>query len=481
MSVSTAELLARLTPRFPHIELSGGVQDAALTMVTHDSRQVRPGALFCCVVGSVADGHDHAAEAVANGAVALLCERPLDLGVWEFRVDDVRRAMGHVAAAFHDHPSRSLEVVGVTGTNGKTTVTWWLRSILEAAGRSCQMIGTIGGPRTTPEATDLQAMLAAWRDEGRTSVAMEVSSHALVLSRVEGMWFSMAVFTNLGRDHLDFHASREEYFKAKAKLFEPSLAAAAVVNADDPHGRLLLDSALVPTRAYRLADVSDLHVGATSCHGIWQGKRLQVPAGGAFNVSNALAAATAALELGIDAEVIVTGLAQATPVPGRFQAVAAGQPFDVIVDYAHTAESLDQVLQALRPVTTGLLIVVFGCGGDRDRGKRPLMGEVAAARADVVIVTSDNPRSEDPMRIIEAIVEGAKGARLLEVEPDRRSAIARALSIARGGDVVLVAGKGHETEQIIGDVVVPFSDPVVVTEEWRRIERASGAHGGGGA
>lgn len=478
MSVSAAALLTRLTPTFPNIELIGGMQDVAVTMVTHDSREVRPGALFCCVVGSVVDGHDHAADAVANGAVALLCERPLDLGVCEFRVDDVRRAMGHVAAAFHDHPSRSLEVVGVTGTNGKTTVTWWLRSILEAAGRSCGLVGTIGGPRTTPEATDLQAMLALWRDEGRTSVAMEVSSHALALSRVEGMWFSVAVFTNLGRDHLDFHSSREEYFKAKARLFEPSITAAAVVNADDPHGRLLLDSALVPTRPYRLSDVSDLHVGATSCHGLWLGRRLHVPAGGAFNVSNALAAATAALELDIDAEVIVEGLADADPVPGRFQTVAAGQPFDVIVDYAHTPDSLDQVLQALRPVTAGRLIVVFGCGGDRDQGKRPLMGEVAAARADVVIATSDNPRSEDPMRILDAIVEGAKGAGLLEVEPDRRSAIARALGMARGGDVVLVAGKGHETTQIVGDVAVPFSDPLVVAEEWNRIESGSGAHEG---
>lgn len=484
MSVRPAELLARLSTGSPQVELIGASPDQALTMVTHDSREVRSGALFCCVVGRTVDGHDHAAEAVAKGAVALLCERPLDLGGVELRVDNVREAMGHVAAAFHDHPSRSLEVVGVTGTNGKTTVTWWLQAVLEAAGRSCGLIGTIGGSRTTPEATDLQAMLAAWRDEGRTSVAMEVSSHALALSRVEGTWFSMAVFTNLGRDHLDFHPSREDYFKAKAKLFDPSRTAAAVVNIDDPHGRLLLDAALVPTRAYGLADVTDLHVGLTSCHGVWQGRRLEVPAGGSFNVSNALAAATAALELGLDVDVIVEGLARAVPVPGRFQAVHAGQPFGVIVDYAHTPDGLDQMLQALRPVTTGRVIVVFGCGGDRDQGKRALMGEVAVTRADIAIATSDNPRSEDPRRILDAIVEGAKGAKgagMLTVEEDRRTAIARALSMARADDLVLVAGKGHETTQTVGDAVLAFDDAAVVAEEWGRIERDGVDERGDGA
>ncbi len=471
MSVRLGELLARLDETLiSHVDLIGDESNESITKVTQDSRNVVPGALFCCVVGGTTDGHDHGGEAVAKGAMALLCEHSMGLGVPELRVGNVREAMGNVAAAFHNFPSRSLQVVGVTGTNGKTTVTWWLKAIFEEAGYPCGLIGTLGGPRTTPDATELQEQLALLRDEGKTAVAMEVSSHALALSRVEGVLFSMAVFTNLGRDHLDFHVSEEEYFKAKAKLFHPDRTKAAVVNADDPHGRLLLDAAQVTTRAYSLSDVTDLHVGLTSCDGVWHGRRLHVPTGGLFNVYNALGAATAALELGIDADVIVEGLAKSTPVPGRFQAVDEGQSFGVIVDYAHTPDGLDQVLQALRSVSDGRVIVVFGCGGDRDQGKRVLMGEVAAKRADVVIVTSDNPRSEDPQSIIAAIVEGAKNASVLEVEQDRRAAIVRALNFAQPGDVVLVAGKGHETTQTTGDAIVPFADAVVVSEELRRLD-----------
>jgi UDP-N-acetylmuramoyl-L-alanyl-D-glutamate--2,6-diaminopimelate ligase len=460
--------LERLTAELDVLAVEG---DAAteVTAVTHDSRAVVPGALFCCVPGERADGHAFAPEAVARGAVALLCARPLGLGVPEVRVDDVRAAMGPAAAAVHDHPSAALPVVGVTGTNGKTTTTWLLQAVLEAAGRPTGLIGTLSGARTTPEAPDLQARLAELRDEGRRAVAMEVSSHALALHRVDGTRFAVAVFTNLGRDHLDFHDSLEDYFAAKARLFGPELADVAVVGLDDPHGRLLRDAARIPTRGYALADVEDLELGPRSSAGRWRGHRLHVPLGGAFNVRNALAAATAALELGLDEAAVVAGLAAAPPVPGRFEAVPLEAPFSAIVDYAHTPDALEALLGAARSVAPGgRLLVVFGCGGDRDRLKRPAMGEVAARLADVVVVTSDNPRSEDAAAIAAAVVEGAAGPGSVTTELDRRAAIATALAEAGPGDVVVVAGKGHETTQDAGGTVVPFDDRAVVAEEWAR-------------
>ena len=435
-----------------------------VTGVTHDSRQVVPGSLFCCIPGRVTDGHDHAPAAVAAGAVALLCERPLDLAAAEVVVTDARAAMGPVAAAFHGHPSSSLDVVGVTGTNGKTTTTFLLQAILEAAGRPTGVIGTLSGARTTPEAPELQARLAELRDEGRQAVAMEVSSHALALDRVAGTRFRVAVFTNLSRDHLDFHASMEDYFAAKARLFEPRYTDVAVVNADDPRGRLLADAANVPTRTYSLHDVEGLELGVTSSTGAWRGHPLVVPLGGAFNVANALAALTAAVELGVDEATAVRGLAGAAQVPGRFEVVTTDEPFQVVVDYAHTPDGVEQVLRAARAVTTGRVIVVLGAGGDRDWDKRPLMGEAAARHADVVVVTSDNPRSEDPEAIASAVASGAAGHRDLRVELDRRAAIALAVGEARPGDIVIVAGKGHETTQTIGEQVLPFDDREVVRD-----------------
>jgi UDP-N-acetylmuramoyl-L-alanyl-D-glutamate--2,6-diaminopimelate ligase len=361
-------------------------------------------------------------------------------------------------------------VVGVTGTNGKTTTTWLLRAVLEAAGRPTGLIGTLSGSRTTPEAPDLQARLAELRDEGRRAVAMEVSSHALALHRVDGTRFAVAVFTNLGRDHLDFHESLEDYFAAKARLFGPELAEVGVVDLDDAHGRLLRDAARIPTRGYSLADVDDLELGPRSSRGRWRGRDLRVPLGGAFNVHNALAAATAAVELGVDDATVVAGLAEAPPVPGRFEAVAIEAPFTAVVDYAHTPDALEALLGAAREGTgEGRLLLVFGCGGDRDRTKRPAMGEVAARLADVVVVTSDNPRSEDPGAIAAAVREGALGPGSVTTELDRRAAIATALAEAGDGDVVVVAGKGHETTQDAGGAVVPFDDRVVVAEEWARI------------
>jgi UDP-N-acetylmuramoyl-L-alanyl-D-glutamate--2,6-diaminopimelate ligase len=437
---------------------------AEVTSVTHDSRQVTSGALFCCVPGGVTDGHAFAADAVALGARSLLVERELDLPVTQIVVNDVRRAMGRVAAAFHGRPSDALEIVGVTGTNGKTTTVWLLRSIFEAAGRATGMIGTLTGARTTPEATDLQAELAALRDAGVTTVAMEVSSHALAQSRLEGTHFRVGVFTNLSRDHLEFHETMEDYFAAKARLFEPGRSDVGVVNADDPRGRLLLDAASIPTRPFSLADVEGLRVGEHRSEGTWRGRHLVVPLGATFNVANALAAASAALELGIDEDAIVAGIAAAPQAPGRFELVDAGQPFTVVVDYAHTPDGIENVLRAAREITDGQLTIVFGAGGDKDRGKRPMMGEVASRLADVVVLTSDNPRSEEPLSIIEEIRGGMTSASYTLVEPDRRAAIELALGRAQHGDVVVLAGKGHETTQTIGDSVIPFDDRDVVRE-----------------
>jgi UDP-N-acetylmuramoyl-L-alanyl-D-glutamate--2,6-diaminopimelate ligase len=457
--------LAELLDGIAVVDLRGD-GDVTVTSVTHDSRQVRPGALFCCVAGRVTDGHVHAPAAVLAGAVALLCERPLDLGVAEVVVADARAAMGPVAATFHGRPSDALDVVGVTGTNGKTTTTLLLQAILEADGRPTGVIGTLSGARTTPEATDLQARLAELRDSGSVAVAMEVSSHALALDRVAGTRFRVAVFTNLSQDHLDFHSTMEDYFAAKALLFEPEVTDVAVVNADDPHGLLLQQAAHVPTRAYSLVDVDDLVVGATSSTGRWRGHALRVPLGGEFNVANALAALTAAAELGVDVRTALEGLASAPPVPGRFETVDAGQPFRLVVDFAHTPDGIEQVLRAARGVAgDGRVIVVFGAGGDKDREKRPMMGEAAARLADIVVVTSDNPRSEDPQSIADAVVAGtAGGGASVRVELDRRAAISSAVAEARPGDVVVVAGKGHETTQTIGDRVLPFDDRAVARE-----------------
>jgi UDP-N-acetylmuramoyl-L-alanyl-D-glutamate--2,6-diaminopimelate ligase len=446
------------------VEELRGDASVDVTGVTHDSRQVSPGSLFCAVRGQVTDGHAHAAAAVAAGAVAVLCERPLDLAAAEVVVADARASMGPVAAAFHGHPSSALDVVGVTGTNGKTTTTFLLRSVLEAAGRPTGVIGTLSGARTTPDAPDLQARLAELRDEGRRAVAMVVSSHALALDRVAGTRFRVAVFTNLSRDHLDFHATMEDYFAAKARLFEPRYSDVAVVNADDPRGRLLADAASIPTRTYSLQDLDGLVLGASSSTGTWRGHRLVVPLGGAFNVANALAALTAAVELGVDEATAVAGLAAAPQVPGRFETVTTDEPFQVVVDYAHTPDGIEQVLRAARAVTSGRVLVVLGAGGDRDWEKRPMMGEAAARLADVVVVTSDNPRSEDPQAIADAVAAGAAGHRDLRIELDRRAAIALAVAEARAGDLVVVAGKGHEATQTIGDRVLPFDDREVVRD-----------------
>ena len=442
-----------------------------VTFVTRDSGAVRPGTLFCCLPGSRTDGHLFASEAVAAGAVALLCERPLDLGVTQVVVSDSRAAMAPVAAGFFGHPSRRLTVAGVTGTNGKTTTTLLLRAVLEAGGRQAEVIGTLSGARTTPEADELQARLAAIAGAGGQAVAMEVSSHALAQHRVDATWFAVAVFTNLSQDHLDFHGSMEEYFRAKASLFDPSRAAAAVVNADDPHGLLLLRSAGLPTTPFSMSDAADLEMDATGSTFRWEGEVVRLHLGGNFNVMNALAAAAAGRELGVEPAAVAKGLSSVDSVPGRFERIDVGQDFTVVVDYAHTPAGLEQVLLAARRLAkSGRVIVVFGCGGDRDRAKRPAMGDVASRLADLAVLTTDNPRHEEPGVIAEEVRAGATRSQVLVVEPDRRAAIALAFGSAGSGDTVVIAGKGHETTQVIGDVVLPFDDRVVAREELTTME-----------
>jgi UDP-N-acetylmuramoyl-L-alanyl-D-glutamate--2,6-diaminopimelate ligase len=446
-----------------------------VTAVTHDSRAAVAGSLFCCVPGERADGHDFAPTAVDAGAVALLCERDLDLAATRAVVPSTREAMGPLAAAFHGNPSRALSVVGVTGTNGKTTTCHLLRSVLEADGRRTGVIGTLTGARTTPEATDLQATLAGMRDDGDTAVAMEVSSHALALHRVDGTWFAVAVFTNLSRDHLDFHTDLDGYFEAKARLFTPGFCGAAVIDVDGRYGRELAErteAAGIPTTRYRAGDADDLVLGAAGSTFRWHGASVQLGLGGRFNVANALAAAEAAALLGVADDVVAAGLAAAGPVPGRFEVVDAGQPFAVVVDYAHTPDGLEHVLASAREVAGDhKVVVVFGCGGDRDRTKRPAMGDVASRLADVVVLTSDNPRSEDPDTIIGEVAAGMGALGVVTIQPDRRAAIAVGLDAARRGDIVVVAGKGHETTQTIGDTVAPFDDREVVREELAALRR----------
>jgi len=358
-----------------------------------------------------------------------------------------------------------MAVIGVTGTNGKTTTTHFLRSVLEADGRRAAVIGTLSGVRTTPASPELQAHLAELAGEGFEAVAMEVSSHALVQHRVDAVSFAVVVFTNLSQDHLDFHGTIDDYFSAKASLFDPDRASKAVVNADDRWGRRLLESARLPTRPFSLADAVDLELDRSGSSFWWEGEPVRLRVAGAVNVANALAAAAGARELGVGAATVAEGLSNLASVPGRNEPVDRGQPFSVLVDYAHTPDALEQTLVGARRMAgDGRVLVVFGCGGDRDRAKRPMMGEVATRLADMAVLTSDNPRSEDPSSILDQVGAGVRRIEVLVVEPDRRAAIALALGAARAGDVVVLAGKGHETTQVTGSHTVRFDDRAVAAE-----------------
>jgi UDP-N-acetylmuramoyl-L-alanyl-D-glutamate--2,6-diaminopimelate ligase len=538
------ELTADVTAEVTVDDLRAGAR-IEVSGLAYDSRAVRPGDLFFCVRGFHSDGHEFAARAVASGAVALVVERPLGLGVAEVRVRSARAAMGPLAARFFGDPTSELRVVGVTGTNGKTTTAYLVRALLEATGERCGLLGTVKSvvagvdrpvTRTTPEAIELQRDFRTMLDNGDRACAMEVSSHALELGRTDGIRFAAAVFTNISRDHLDFHDTIEDYFQAKRRLFCPVALPAqsassaphppaqvpmaltppaqvpmaltpraqrpgvSVVNTGDSYGRLLaaeIDGACT----YAVDRPADYSATAVHCDHERCSFRLLTPVGeravalpmpGRFNVANALGALAAVHALGGDLDVLVAALEQGVRVPGRFEPVEEGQDFAVVVDYAHTPDSLENVLRAARELARtgerphGRVVCVFGAGGDRDRGKRPLMGEIAARLADLVVVTSDNPRSEDPEQIIAEILAGAargdrehrprhpedapngSGAGAVRSISDRRAAIVQAIASAGKGDVVVIAGKGHEQgQELAGGRKVPFDDVAVAREALR--------------
>jgi len=475
-------------------ELIGGAEvqrllgegDVDVAGLAYDSGRVEAGSLFFCVVGERADGHDFAPAAIEAGASALVVGRELDLDVPQVVVGDPRAAMAPIAARFWRDPSAELTVAGVTGTNGKTTTAFLLREILESVGTQCGLLGTVGQivggvgevvERTTPEAIELQATLRRMLDHGDRACVMEVSSHALTQHRSDSIRFAAAIFTNLTQDHLDYHGDMEGYFQSKRRLFS-SGPGVAVVNVDDEYGRRLREEfdCLTYSAEGRDADLvaRDVSLGTGGsdftavADEVEATVRTALP--GHFNVANAMAAIAAATGLGVGLEEAAAGLAGASPPPGRFEPIDEGQPFTVVVDYAHTPDSLENVLRAARLLTDESVICVFGAGGDRDREKRPKMGRAGAELSDLTIVTSDNPRSEDPDEIVSEVVAGAEGRGAVEAEPNRRQAIALALARAQHGDTVVIAGKGHEQGQEFEQGrKIPFDDREVAREELRRL------------
>jgi UDP-N-acetylmuramoyl-L-alanyl-D-glutamate--2,6-diaminopimelate ligase len=493
---------------------AGADSGVQITGLAYDSRAVRGGELFFCVRGFQSDGHDHAPQAVANGAAALIVERPLGLGVPEVTVASARAAMAPVAARFFGDPTSELHVVGVTGTNGKTTTAYLLRALLQAAGEQCALLGTVksvvGGrdrpvTRTTPEALDVQRDFREMLDGGDRACAMEVSSHALELGRADAIHFAAGVFTNLTQDHLDFHDTMEDYFQAKRRLFAEHEPAVSVINVGDPFGRRLAEE-IEGARTFAVdapADYSatDLRCDFAGCrftlHTPAGEQSVSLPMPGRFNVANALAALAAAHALGGELQKLIDALELGVHVPGRFEPVEEGQDFAVLVDYAHTPDSLQNVLAAARELVDagglpeGRVLCVFGAGGDRDRGKRPMMGEIATRLADGVVVTSDNPRSEDPEQIIAEIMAGvaraqgagegaatsngdaqAGGPVAVRSIADRAVAIDDAIAQAKAGDVLVIAGKGHEQgQEFAGGRKEPFDD-VAVARKALRLRRS---------
>lgn len=493
--------IKQLIEKLPDAKVDGDINTSILS-IAHDSRKVAPGALFVCIPGATVDGHEYIAQAVQNGAVAALVEKEVDFpGITIVRTADVRRAVRILAPYFYAYPARGMRMIGITGTNGKTTTSYLIRAILREAGFKVGLIGTIqtmmedeAQPihNTTPDVVDLQALLDEMRRRGMAYVVMEVSSHALAENRIAGCEFDTAVFTNATRDHLDFHKTFANYIAAKAKLFD-SIGGAdqakspktAVANADDEAGQTMLVHAGCGSITYGVKggadlaakDIQVLAKGARfTASGSFGEMPLELKITGVFNVYNALAAIGAALAENISPEIIKRALEKFTSVPGRFELVDEGQNFTVIVDYAHTPDGLENVLKTARQITKRKLITVFGCGGDRDRTKRPIMGEIAARLSDIVIVTSDNPRGEDPELILSEVETGvaaAIGGKTHERIADRRAAIFRAIELAGQGDLVLIAGKGHEDYQILKGKTIHFDD----RETARDAIRGRAAHG----
>ncbi|CAL9287551.1 MULTISPECIES: UDP-N-acetylmuramoyl-L-alanyl-D-glutamate--2,6-diaminopimelate ligase [unclassified Streptomyces] len=487
------ELAARLDVPAPHAP--DRPYEGQVTGITHDSRAVRPGDVYAALPGARLHGADFAAQAADLGAVAILtdptgADRAAATGLPVLTVEDPRGRMGELAADIYGRPGRDLLQIGITGTSGKTTTVYLVEGGLKAAGRAPGLIGTvetrigderIKSERTTPEATDLQALFGVMRERGVEAVAMEVSSHALVLGRVDGCVFDVAVFNNLSPEHMEFHSGMEDYFQAKAQLFTPRRSRQGVVNYDDPYGRRLVTEATVPVVTFsadgdpdadwRAEDVRLGHLGSTFTIVGPKDERIsaQAPLPGPFNVANTLAAVVTLAVAGIDPQTAADGVAAVPGVPGRLERVDAGQPYLAVVDYAHKTDAVESVLRTLRKVTEGRLHIVLGCGGDRDTTKRGPMGAAAARLADTAVLTSDNPRSEDPLAILSAMLAGAAEVPAHErgtvlVDADRASAIATAVARAQPGDTVLVAGKGHEQGQDIAGVVRPFDDRQVLRE-----------------
>ena len=467
--------------------------DTQVSGIAYDSRKVQPGYVFVAMQGSAFDGHDYVAKALEAGAAAVVAERAVE-GAESGKapyvvVPNGRIAMGEIAAPFYGYPSRKMQLVGVTGTSGKTTVTHLIQSILNESGQKAGLIGTLGARianefietgHTTPESVDLQRILADMAREDVKAVAMEVSSHGLHQGRALGCEFDCGVFTNIARDHLDYHKTVEAYLDAKLMLFRdyPTLSKksfCAAINADDAAAQAVRQVSRGRVLTFGIdseADVraTDVRVSDKSAEFdmTYEGRatRIRLGLGGLFNVYNALSAATAAISLGLCVDRIAAGLASAKSVPGRFESIECGQDFGVLVDYAHTPDELENVLRAARSLTNKRLIAVFGCGGDRDRGKRPIMGGIGAELAEAVVITSDNPRTEDPDSIIEMIIEGIpiESRPNVTVEPDRRAAIGKALAMARTGDLVVIAGKGHEDYQIFAAETIHFDDREVARD-----------------
>ena len=469
-----------------------GGRQAEVSALAYESNRVEPGSLFCTWKGKVKDGHTFVPDAVKRGAVAVVAERQLgDLKIPGIRVENGRRALGRMAANFYGNPSRQVRVVGVTGTNGKTSTAMLLQSLLEVGGLRSGLLGTVvndtgkgrvGAKHTTPEALDLQQYLAEMRENGCRAAAMEVSSHALDQGRTEGVEFAGAIFTNLGRDHLDYHQTLEAYEEAKAQLFRGLGAGAfAVINAEDPVGIRMVNRCAPGVRIIRYGVdrgevcTRDLKMGTGGSSFVLRTSEGEVAATlpwlGRFNVANALAAAAGALAAGVPLEKVAAGLGRAPAVPGRMERVAGPQEITVLIDYAHTEDAVRAALETLRPLTRGKLWIVLGAGGDRDQGKRPKMAAAAASLADEVILTSDNPRSEDPAVILREMRSGVSSGSRVQVIESRSEAIRAVVLGAAKGDVVLIAGKGHEEFQEIRGAKLPFSDR-------REAERAWAERGG---
>lgn len=470
------------------VQASSGSSQVIVSGMSIDSRQVQPGDLFACVPGFKVDGHDFAVKAIASGAVALVVERFLPLDVPQIQVSNVRQILGLLASTVYDHPSQQLELVGVTGTNGKTTITYLIEKIGTKHGKKVGLIGTLGaridgreipGERTTPEAIEVQKLLGEMVAEGVNLAVMEVSSHALDLGRVSGCEFDVGIFTNLTQDHLDYHKTMEDYLHAKSGLFASLIGTKSpkfsILNGDDSSFSKLSQASTAPVVSYGINNKVDYRaekVAVTTegvrfvAHFRERTQEIQYSTPGIFSVYNALAAFVWGVERGYNPGSVAEALKEIPGVPGRFESIRLGQPFQVIVDYAHTPDGLENVVRTARGFTAGRLITIFGCGGDRDRGKRPLMGETASDWSDFVIVTSDNPRTEDPDQIINEVLRGVSGVDHLALR-DRREAIRSACGMAKPEDTILIAGKGHETYQIFGTEVHPFDDREVAREALR--------------